>query len=201
MPDTWTLSELVAEAATRLAALPPPKNGQVRAVPDERTIRYYGSIGLLDRPAAMRGRTALYDQRHLAQVVAIKRMQSAGHSLADIQALWPTLDELTLARLSGVEVAPRAKATRSEFWKREPVAPATPAVSTPRPRSTPTSVTTISVALAAGATLVIDLPEDTAISLAPADVRAIRAAAASLVAELANRGLTARSAGTLEEEP
>ena len=58
MSETWTLSELVDEAVQRLEALPPPKNGQVRAVPDERTIRYYGTIGLLDRPAAMRGRTA-----------------------------------------------------------------------------------------------------------------------------------------------
>src|SRR5678815_5529169 len=93
--ETWTLSELVEQTATRLAALPAPKNGQVRAVPDDRTIRYYATIGLLDRPAAMRGRTALYGARHLAQVVAIKRMQSAGHSLADIQAMWPTLDDVT----------------------------------------------------------------------------------------------------------
>ena len=56
MTETWTLSELVAEAANRLEALPAPKNGQVRAVPDERTIRYYGTIGLLDRPTAMRDR-------------------------------------------------------------------------------------------------------------------------------------------------
>lgn len=121
MTETWTLSELVAEAAARLEALPAPKNGQVRAVPDERTIRYYGTIGLLDRPTAMRGRTALYSRRHLAQVVAIKRMQGAGKSLAEIQALWPTLDDATLARMSGVHLAGTAKAkpARKEFWKRE----------------------------------------------------------------------------------
>jgi DNA-binding transcriptional MerR regulator len=125
--ETWTLPELVAEAATRLEALPAPKNGQVRAVPDERTIRYYGTIGLLDRPASMRGRTALYNRRHLAQVVAIKRMQGAGRSLAEIQALWPTLDDTTLARMSGVHVGAAATTTttkakaaaRKEFWKRD----------------------------------------------------------------------------------
>src|SRR5439155_1576002 len=78
---------------------------QVRAVPDERTIRYYAAIGLLDRPAAMRGRTAIYGARHLAQVVAIKRLQAAGRSLAEIQALWPTLDDHTLARMSGIAIA------------------------------------------------------------------------------------------------
>src|SRR6185312_13255357 len=120
MADVWTLPELVAEAASWIATLPPPKNGQVRAVPDERTVRYYAALGLLDRPSAMRGRTAIYGKRHLAQVIAIKRLQSAGHSLADIQAMWPTLDDLTLGRLTGVTLPARARAAAKEFWKREP---------------------------------------------------------------------------------
>jgi len=190
----WTLTELVAEATRSIATLPPPKNGQVRAVPDERTVRYYGTLGLLDRPLAMRGRTALYGRRHLAQVVAIKRLQSAGKSLAEIQALWATLDDHTLARMSGVEVGKRAG--RREFWK-------TPAVSTvaPSPRASapypvpprslpmPSSIPVeLRVELAPGATLVLAVPPDASIS--PADVAALRAAAAALVTELAQRGLT-----------
>ena len=121
----WTLPELVSQVAERIAALPEPRNGQVRAVPDERTVRYYGTIGLLDRPLAMRGRTALYGPRHLAQVVAIKRLQSAGRSLAEIQELWPTLDDPTLARMSGVSHAVMGKRSgKSEFWKQDQVAPA-----------------------------------------------------------------------------
>ena len=205
MAETWTLAELVGEAATRLEALPPPKNGQVRAVPDERTIRYYATIGLLDRPAAMRGRTALYDRRHLAQVVAIKRMQSAGHSLAEIQSLWPTLDEGTLGRMSGVQVgSAKAKSVRKDFWKKEAEASPPPARPTISPTFTPSASTqpptTISVPLLGSASIVITLPDDAAISLSAADVRALRAAAAPLVAELANRGLIARAAGTLEED-
>ena len=211
MSETWTLSELVAEAATRLEALPTPKNGQVRAVPDERTIRYYGTIGLLDRPAAMRGRTALYGRRHLAQVVAIKRMQSAGHSLADIHAMWSTLDDVTLSRMSGVQVATgKAKPARKDFWKREaemvpseppaiaaaPTSPPTLAPSSPMPPSS----TTINVPLDGNVSIVIALADDAAVSLSPADVRALRAAAAPLVAELANRGLIAPRGGTLEED-
>src|SRR5262249_40169079 len=108
-----------------IAALPAPKNGQVRAIPDERTIRYYATIGLLDRPSAMRGRTALYGLRHVAQVVAIKRLQASGRSLTDIQSLLATLDDHTLARMSGVELEARPRATaRTEFWKREPKATA-----------------------------------------------------------------------------
>ena len=204
MSETWTLSELVAEAATRLEALPPPKNGQVRAVPDERTIRYYGTIGLLDRPAAMRGRTALYGRKHLAQVVAIKRMQSAGHSLSEIQTLWSTLDEHTLSRMSGVQVGTgKAKAGRKDFWKREAEPEAKPAPA-PLPQlapRAPAARSTIHIPLEGNVSIAIAVSDDAAVALSAADIRALRAAAAPLVAELAKRGLIAPERGTLEEEP
>ena len=217
MAETWTLQDLVAEAATRLAALPPPKNGQVRAVPDERTIRYYAAIGLLDRPAAMRGRTALYAPKHLAQVVAIKRMQSAGKSLSDIQALWPSLDDVTLARMSGVQLpVKRATAARKDFWKRDAIStepapePPTPApsrrsiapVAPPAsiaPAVQPLAPVELRIELAPGTYLTVGVADG--VSLTSADVRAVRAAAAPLVTELANRGLTAHVLGTLEEKP
>jgi len=181
MDDTWTLSELVAEAASRIATLPPPRNGQVRAVPDERTVRYYAALGLLDRPAAMRGRTALYSPRHLAQVIAIKRLQGTGKSLADIQAMWPTLDDLTLARLTGVQVPARTRAARGEFWKRAPE-------KTEAPKVAPASPVEVRIELSPGVHVALALPEGA--SLTSADVHALRAAAAPFVAELAKRGLT-----------
>ena len=201
MNESWTLAELVAEAASWIATLPPPKNGQVRAVPDERTIRYYAAQGLLDRPAAMRGRTALYSRRHLAQVIAIKRLQGAGHSLAAIQQMWPTLDDATLARLTGVTLPARSRAARTEFWKREP-----PKVSAPAPvqapaasasTAEPTAPVEVRVELAPGVHVVIALPEGA--SIASADVHALRGAAAPFVAELARRGLTVPDGATLEE--
>ena len=181
----WTLPELVDQVAERLAALPAPKNGQVRAVPDDRTVRYYGTIGLLDRPASMRGRTALYGSRHLAQVVAIKRLQSTGKSLAEIQELWPTLDDPTLARMSGVTLPARAPRTpRKEFWK------AAPAPMPPEPPRTIAAPVELRLQLAPNVTLTIAVDDTTALALSQADVRALRAAAASLVTELANRRLT-----------
>jgi len=185
----WTLPELVAEAASWIATLPPPKNGQVRAVPDERTVRYYAAQGLLDRPSAMRGRTAIYGKRHLAQVIAIKRLQSAGHSLADITAMWPTLDDLTLARLTGVTLP--ARAARHEFWKKAP------ASSVPSPKPVAAAPVEVRIELAPGAVVSIALPEGA--SLTSADVHALRVAAAPFVAELAKRGLTAPGRGNLEE--
>ena len=62
-----------------------PMNRQASSIPNERALRYYTTIGLLERPAEMRGRTALYTWRHLLQVVAIKRLQAQGLSLVDVQ--------------------------------------------------------------------------------------------------------------------
>ncbi len=207
MDELWTLQELVSQLAMRIAALPAPANGQVRAVPDDRTVRYYGTIGLLDRPLAMRGRTALYGPRHLAQVVAIKRLQTMGRSLAEIQALWPTLDDATLARMAGVPFAPKGRTARAEFWKHAPAREASvpsPSQPQPQPQLQPPppapSVMMVGVARAPGSagvelrlelatnvSLAIALSDDIALSLA--DVAAIRAAAAPLIEELARRQL------------
>ena len=188
--EPWTLPELVAEVAARLAALPAPKNGQVRAVPDDRTVRYYGTIGLLDRPLAMRGRTALYGVKHLAQVVAIKRMQQMGRSLGEVQQLWTTLDDATLTRMSGVAL--EASASPAEFWKRAPA----PAAITPADRVLdalrPASGIEMRLELAPGLTISIPLPISDSggpRSLSPTDLAAIRAAAAPLITELAQRQL------------
>lgn len=200
MEPSWTLHELVAEVAARLSALPPPRNGQVRAIPDVRTIRYYATVGLLDRPAAMRGRTALYGPRHVAQVVAIKRLQSQGRSLSEIQTLWPTLDDRTLARMSGVAVpgqaARAARPSRPGFWKQ---APAEPPANAPEPDAARAAVAAAAAADAAPSVeLRIELAPDVVLSLtvsdgeialSPADLRALRAAAAPLLAELASRRL------------
>jgi DNA-binding transcriptional MerR regulator len=208
----WTLSELVAEVAARIAALPAPKNGQVRAVPDERTVRYYVTLGLLDRPSAMRGRTALYGPRHVAQVVAIKRLQTMGRSLSEIQALWPTLDDPTLARMSGVALPAAGKpAARAEFWKREPeqvdaaargqralLAAAGPAAdprgATGAPGMTGTAAVELRIELAPQVVLSLSVGDDR-VTVSRADVRAIRAAAAPLLAELASRRLASHPGG------
>ena len=183
----WTLPELVEECTARIRALPTPKNGQVRAVPDERTIRYYAALGLLDRPA-MRGRTALYSARHLAQVVAIKRLQAMGRSLSEIQTLWPTLDDTTLTRMSGVSVAGTQAhpSGREEFWKREPVEIVEPRPSTPVEDAAP--AVSISIELAPHISLTLPIPPGG--SLTHTDVRALRAAAAPLLDELAKRHLS-----------
>ena len=247
MDARWTLSELVAEVANRIAALPAPKNGQVRALPDERTVRYYGTIGLIDRPGAMRGRTALYSDKHVAQVVAIKRLQALGRSLSEIQTLWPTLDDATLSRMSGVAVSgskPSAPApARGEFWKRTPtgvstqpskdpmptmpempdfssmsIEPDLPTGPTMPPPLAPPRMPSVSydagppvmgvaavaaseasdfevrIALAPNVMLTVDVTDDS-VAISPADIRALRAAAAPLLAALGARRLLAHEEG------
>ena len=271
MEPTWTLQDLVSEVATRIAALPAPRNGQVRAIPDDRTVRYYATIGLLDRPSAMRGRTALYGKKHVAQVVAIKRLQAMGRSLAEIQTLWPTLDDRTLARMSGVELPAAGKApVRAEFWKREArpsgggaaqgtagepgdaiedagagavsaragetatrgaaagssapavgpgalpampmaldVVPGTPVVGVVVPvaaaaaaapqmaGSSAPSAVELRLELAPNVMLLLSVVDES-VAISPADVRALRVAAAPLLAELASRRLASHARG---EEP
>jgi DNA-binding transcriptional MerR regulator len=185
---TWTLRELVHAASARIAALPAPKNGQVRAVPDERTIRYYATLGLLDRPLAMRGRTALYGPRHLAQVVAIKRLQSAGHRLAEIQALWITLDDDSLAKMTGIAISAGSRTVRTQFRQGPVRAPGVPRADRPKPASSSQPEALYGVELAPGATLLVSGGRPLTI----ADVRAICGAAESLLAELARRGRLAQ---------
>ena len=101
----WTIDELSGRVALALrAGYAGVPSGRVRDVPDLRTIRYYTTIGLLDRPAAMQGRTALYGHRHLLQLVAIKRLQARGLSLAAVQERVIGLSNTALGRIAAVPV-------------------------------------------------------------------------------------------------
>ncbi|SFF36762.1 MerR HTH family regulatory protein [Nannocystis exedens] len=192
MSVPWTIRELSRQAEQRLASDEAPANGQVRAVPDERSIRYYTTLGLLDRPH-LQGRTALYGPRHLAQLVAIKRLQAEGRSLAEIQRVLPTLDDAALARTSGVELGPRPRAAgRRDFWRAAtPPEPAVdPAPSIPAPPLTPT----LELSLAPG----VRLAFTAARPATDADAAALLAAAAPLLAELVRRHLVDLSDAALD---
>jgi len=100
----WTLDELSERVDAALSVdYDGQPSGRVRVVPDRRSIRWYTTIGLVDRPAAHRGRTAMYGHRHLLQLVAIKRLQARGLPLVAIQA---ELAGATDAQLAGVARLP-----------------------------------------------------------------------------------------------
>jgi DNA-binding transcriptional MerR regulator len=97
----WTLDELAERVDAALAVdYPGQPSGRVRAVPDRRAIRWYTTIGLIDRPVAHRGRTALYGPRHLLQLVAVKRLQAKGMPLVAIQQALAGATDSQLARVA-----------------------------------------------------------------------------------------------------
>src|SRR6476660_3360448 len=97
----YTIDELSAAVEAALAeGYGGPPNGRVRDVPDRRTIRYYTMLGLIDRPAEMRGRTALYGRRHLLQLVAIKKLQAQGLTLHQVQERLLGLTDGDLERIA-----------------------------------------------------------------------------------------------------
>jgi DNA-binding transcriptional MerR regulator len=203
------MDELVERVSQALAAeYSGAPNGRVRDLPDGRAIRWYTTTGLVDRPAGLRGRTALYGPRHLLQLVALKRRQAQGRTLAEIQAeLAGATDEALTAvarvpeQLLVADDQPsdeQAGPVRARFWAASPTAPATSSRSTRdletahlavrveveattahRPAATPLG----SVALRGGAILVVPHPPD------PGDYAAIAAAAAPLLDLLDRRGL------------
>jgi DNA-binding transcriptional MerR regulator len=187
----WTLDELGAQVALALSVdYEGSASGRVRDIPDPRTIRYYTTLGLVDRPAEMRGRTALYRRRHLMQLVAIKRLQARGLTLVQIQEKLLGLSAAALAQLAKLPgeaelgesaAAPAASETdiAEAFWKRTPAEPASPA---------PPAVAPVSLKG-------IELDENAALLLAaartlePDDIEAIRAAALPLLKLLRTRRL------------
>jgi DNA-binding transcriptional MerR regulator len=192
-PSLWNLDELSHQVALALSnGYQPPSNGQVRAVPDVRTIRYYTAMGLVDRPSAMDGRTGLYGWRHLLQLVAIKRLQAAGLQLADIQQRMLGLTNGELATLAGLpeqrddgpcrETLERRDPT---FWKTAPAPVGSAPASSIDAAGRAVDGIMQGIPLAPGLSLLLE-PRRT---MNEADLAAIRQAALPLVALLENRQL------------
>jgi DNA-binding transcriptional MerR regulator len=199
----WTMDELVERVREALAGeYAGAPNGRVRDVPDRRAIRWYTTIGLVDRPLGMRGRTALYGPRHLQQLVAIKRWQAQGRSLAQIQAdfTWLTPEALVdasqvpehLMAAGGHEPDLHSGPARHHFWTDRPAAQPAEAttdlpetdlemVTAARPAPVPAPVH--GVVLDGGVVLLVPHP------LSDRDRADIAAAAAPLLDLLETRGL------------
>jgi hypothetical protein len=205
----WTIEELAEHVADALAAGDPAQpSGRVREVPDRRTIRWYTTIGLVDRPAMMRGRTALYGWRHLLQLVTVKRLQAAGRSLASIQEELLGASDAALERIAalpGSAAAPPAPTppapsvpapgaavpagpARARFWSAPPpaVPPAADGHAGPAPLDGRASVVP-AIRLGDGATLLLDTASR---ALTADELAAINAAAAPLLDLLRQLDLT-----------
>src|SRR5947209_5159830 len=114
----FSLDQLSGEVANRLAALGmlgAAPDARVSAAPDARTVRYYTTLGLLDRPR-IENRQARYGQRHLLQLLVIKILQSQDLPLARIQELMYGRSDAELQQVidslppAGEETAPEPPA-------------------------------------------------------------------------------------------
>jgi len=163
-------------------------------------VRWYTTTGLVDRPA-MQGRTALYNARHLLQIVAVKRRQAEGRSLAEIQAELAGATDETLRRVAAVpdqlitgeptrpEEAPMPArpSPRRRFWADPPAAAKPVASSNGDGDDTVTKLA--AVTLPGGALLLLPARPDHSGRPDEDDVDAIHAAARPLLELLAERGL------------
>jgi DNA-binding transcriptional MerR regulator len=103
MAELWRIDELQQITAKALLSSAVQTNSaRVRAVPDARTIRYYTTLGIIDRPAEMRGRVAYYGRRHVLQLVSIKRLQAGGMPLEDVQRKLAGASTSQLTRLAAL---------------------------------------------------------------------------------------------------
>jgi DNA-binding transcriptional MerR regulator len=104
-------------------------DGRVAGAPDARGIRYYQTLGVIDRPLRYDGRRAIYGYRHLLQLLAIRQLQREGYPLAVIQATLParTTDALeqSLVQALAPQAAARAAAAPVAADETTPVGPAT----------------------------------------------------------------------------
>jgi hypothetical protein len=214
MDEPWTIAELAERAADTLTAVPPTvRSRRIREAPNERLIRWYATVGLVDPPLSRRGRIALYGRRHLLQLVAIKRRQAEGRSLAEIQAELAGAADKQLeaiaqvaARPSGEEQAdsdpsgpdhagvtgpgPMDVTPPVRFWARSAAEPSGGIGPPPDPAGWPgghLADQPLGVRVAPGVILLI---EDAARSLGPDDLAAVRQAARPLLSTLARLGLT-----------
>jgi hypothetical protein len=225
MDDSWTIAELADLAAEALApgvssapdggpdSDPARANGRVRDVPNERLIRWYGTVGLVDPPLSRRGRVARYGRRHLLQLVAVKRRQAEGKSLAEIQVELAGATDAALAAVARVPAAgplarggrpepaasagpaasaePQAVAGPTRFWARQPGRPvAEEPVADPGSvgAGVPAGGLVHGIRLAPGLLLLLD---GAGTEPGPDDLAAITNAAGPLLRELASRGLIA----------
>lgn len=69
------------------AAGPSQERGTVAEFPNERTIRYYLSEGLLPPPYEKRGLTSVFGYPHLLALLVIKKLQAEGLSISVIRTL------------------------------------------------------------------------------------------------------------------
>jgi DNA-binding transcriptional MerR regulator len=90
------------------------ERGTVSPVPDERTIRYYLSEGLITAPEEKQGTASVFTYINLLQVVAVKKLQAEHLPIRKIRELVKGKSEQELESLLGVGSYTSKKTQKSE---------------------------------------------------------------------------------------
>ncbi len=183
MNTELTIQELAARVAVEIGAME-QHSGRVSEVPSERTIRYYMQHGITDKPLFFRGRTAYFGERHVQQLLAVKKLQTHGLSLSEIQERMLGISDSELAKLSdrisddASQTNPKGAGSSRSFWEEAPAEPS--------PKVLDTSDELAAVRLDESSVLILEgLLRD----LHGDDLDAIRVAAAPLLKLLRVRNL------------
>jgi len=126
---TWTVEELLERAQELIEEFGQTGDSKrVRWEPNQRLVRYYTTLGLVDKPLGRRGQVVHYGPRHLLQLLAVKQMQAQGMTLQQIQSRLLGLPEGLLCELAGLTGEWRERlglpaetpvpAAPARFWER-----------------------------------------------------------------------------------
>lgn len=85
------------------------ERGTVSFAPDERTIRYYLSEGLIQSADEKQGTASVFGYKHLLQIVAVKKLQAEHLPIRKIRELVADKDEQQLESLLGLTAASGSK--------------------------------------------------------------------------------------------
>lgn len=107
-PIQLSLSALFATVRDQLL----DKGVEVPGMPAQtqaRNVRYYTFIGLMDRPLGYLGGSPVFGTRHVAQLMAIRALQTRRVTLARIQDILYGLNPVELRRIVDLAAGPPAK--------------------------------------------------------------------------------------------
>jgi len=105
----WTLDQMLTRLESEQARLGlRPADPRVADRPSVRTVRYYATLGILDRPLGYRAGSARYGRRHLLQYLAVKALQAEHMALPEIQRRLYGLSDSDLERVVAAAARPDA---------------------------------------------------------------------------------------------
>jgi|ERR1044071_2253427 DNA-binding transcriptional MerR regulator len=128
------VAELAGEAARILTESGLAQGrGTVSEVPDERTVRYYLTEGLVPPADDKQGTASVFGYRHLLQLLVVKKLQSQHLPIRQIRELVDGRTERELERLLGTDGSTAVKNEAMSYLEKLLTRPTSPPPPSPQP--------------------------------------------------------------------